>query len=122
MRKVNALGVNVKKNKTTGPAIDTPRRHIRQKIVDYGSEIKKDILNYVKEAFATLGTGDEGQSPHSGEPFVFTQMAVHKGMYNAITGTFNMGFEWTHHAVLIVDMNQDETGQSLCKVYMDWYK
>jgi hypothetical protein len=35
---------------------------------------------------------------------------------------FDFGFEWTHHAVLIVDKNQDETGRSSCKVYTDWHK
>ena len=83
MWKVNALGVNVKKHKTTVPAIDTSRRNIRQKIVEYGRKTKKDILKYVKESFATSGTGDEVQSPHGGEPFVFTQIDVHKGTYNA---------------------------------------
>ena len=122
MRKINAMGVSVQKNQTASPAIDTSRRLIRAKVVQFGGEIKKDILKFVKGAFATSGTGGEGQTPSGGEPFVFTLVAVHKGAFNRRTRVFDFGFEWTHHAVLIVDMNQDETGRSSCKVYTDWHK
>lgn len=121
LRRTNALGDTVQKNKTSGIAIATSRRTIRKRILMKGADAQKQILAFFKTCFACSGTGDEGQTPLGGEPFLFTMMGTAMGVYDSKTKTFSFGFSWSHNTVLIVDMNQDETGASACKVYTDWH-
>jgi hypothetical protein len=121
MRKFGALVRDQQKNKTVSKAVDTSRRTVRRKILKLGAEAKKGIDGFFKGAFAVSATGDEGQTPMGGQPFLFTMMGTQRGTYDRGTGAFTFGFKWSHEVVLLIDMNQDETGRSCFKVYTEWY-